>query len=388
VIAIASSAVVEMAVGAGGGGTASSLAPSAPGRMSASSSRRPLVGLALVHLGAGLGVRGAGDRLRRLPGPPRARPRGANGAWECGPNSGTLNLSLSTEPAPVSFFQDDGLRLDADLYLPEGSEPRCSIVFCHGYGGTRREMAPGIASAFAARIPAVVLVFDYSGWGTSEGPRERLEPEREIADVRSAVSYVLATRPQDAARVGLFGLSFGGAIATCAAARDQRVKALVAIPTSASGRRLIREQREQWRWVEYLDWVEEDRRQRVLAGASAKVDPDWVSIRDAAAAAFAKKLAEADPSRGFHLDLVSAERILEMAADRDAPNVRGRPSLFIAMGRDLRTPADQCRDVAELAGGRFISVPRLGHYDLYAPDRLEWMLDTVSAFYREAFQLL
>jgi pimeloyl-ACP methyl ester carboxylesterase len=130
--------------------------------------------------------------------------------------------------------------------------------------------------------------------------------------------------------------------------------------------------------------VEADRLQRVTSGASEKVDPDWVSIRDAAAAAFARKLAEADPSRLFKLDVVSAERILEMAPDRDATGLRGRPSLFIAMGRDLRTPPSHGRDVAAIAGGRFIELPGLGHYDLYAPDRLEWMLDTVAGFYRDA----
>jgi uncharacterized protein len=292
---------------------------------------------------------------------------------------------VSAEPERVSFFQDDGYRLDADLYLPEAGEPDRAVVFCHGWGGTRRELAPGIARQLAARVPAAVLVFDYSGWGTSEGPRERLDPEREIADVRCAVSYVLATRPRTAGRVGLFGLSFGGAIATSAAGRDERVRALVAVPTSANGRRLIREQREHSRYVEYLDRVEDDRRRRVVAGASANVDPDWVSIRDAASAAFARKLAEADPSRRFQLDLVSAERILAMVTDRDAPRLRGRPSLFIATGRDLRTPPGQCRDVAALAGGRFVALPGLGHYDVYAPERMAWLMDTVAGFYREAF---
>jgi uncharacterized protein len=291
---------------------------------------------------------------------------------------------VSAEPQAVSFRQDDGHRLDGDLYAPSG-EVRGAVVFCHGWGGTRREMAPGIARGFADRLPASVLVFDYSGWGTSEGPRERLDPEREIADVRCAVSYLLATRPELAGRIGLFGLSFGGAIATCAAGRDPRVGALVAVPTSANGRRLIREQREHWRYVEYLEKVESDRLERVTTGVSAKVDPDWISIRDAAAAAFARQLAEADPSRVFKLDMVSAERILELAPDRDAARLRGRPSLFIAMGRDLRTPPDQCREVAAIAGGRFLSLPGLGHYDIYAPERLDWLLDTVAAFYREAF---
>lgn len=287
------------------------------------------------------------------------------------------------DPAPASFHQDDGLRLDADLYEPDGPAA-AAIVFCHGWGGTRGQTAPGIARGLAARVPARVLVFDYSGWGTSEGPRERLDPERQVADVRCAVSYVLARFAESRGRVGLFGLSFGGAIATSAAARDERVGALLAVPTSANGERLVREQREHWRAVEFLDAVEADRLARVVSGVSRRVDPDWISIRDASSAAYARTLAETDPSRRFQLDLVSAERIWEMAPDRDAPRLRGRPSLFVAMGRDLRTPPEQCRDVAALAGGRFAQVPGLGHYDLYAPERLEWLLDLAAGFYREA----
>jgi pimeloyl-ACP methyl ester carboxylesterase len=284
---------------------------------------------------------------------------------------------------PVSFFQDDGLRIEGDLYC-SAAPPELGVVFCHGWGGTRGATAPAIARGLTARLPAAVLVFDYTGWGTSEGARDRLDPEREIADVRCAVSYLLATRPDLGGRVGLFGLSFGGSIATSAAARDGRVRALMAVPTAASGERLVREQREHWRYVEYLEKVEADRLQRVVSGRSERVDPDWISIRDATAAAYVKKLAETDPSRHFDLDLVSAERILEMAPDRDAVRLRDRPSVFIAMGSDLRTPTAQCRDVAAIAGGRYIEVPGLGHYDLYAPERLEWLLDVMADFYRGA----
>jgi pimeloyl-ACP methyl ester carboxylesterase len=281
---------------------------------------------------------------------------------------------------PVSFYQDDGLRIDGDLYR-SATAPRMGIVFCHGWGGTRTSTAPGIARGLTARLPATVLVFDYTGWGTSEGPRERLDPELEIADVRCAVSYLLATQPEIGGRIGLFGLSFGGSIATSAAGRDARVQALMAVPTAASGERLVREQREHWRYVEYVERVEADRLQRVASGRSERVDPDWISIRDATAAAYVKKLAETDPSRHFELDLVSAERIFEMAPERDAIALRGRPSLFVAMGRDLRTPTQQCRDVATVAGGRYVEVPGLGHYDLYAPERLEWLLDLMATFY-------
>jgi uncharacterized protein len=294
-----------------------------------------------------------------------------------------MTTTKRVRATPVSFFQDDGQRLDADVYSAT-DEPRLAIAICNGWGGTRGTLVPGVASGLAERLPAAVMAFDYSGWGSSEGGRERLDPEQEVADTRCAVSWLLQAHPSVVGRVGLFGLSFGGAVATMAAARDERIAALVAVPTSASGARLMREQREHWRYVEFVETIAADRLERVISGRSRLVDPDWISIRDATSAAFVGKLAQSDPSRHFELDLVSAERIHEMAPESDAARLRGRPSLFVAMGRDLRTPAKQCRDVAAIAGGRFVEVPGLGHYDVYAPERLAWLLDLAAGFYREA----
>jgi pimeloyl-ACP methyl ester carboxylesterase len=294
-----------------------------------------------------------------------------------------VSKSTAVGTRAASFFQDDGHRLDADLYSAV-TTPVLAIAICNGWGGTRGTLVPGIASGLAARLPAVVMAFDYSGWGTSEGRRQRLDPEQEVRDARCAVSWLLQAHPQLEGRIGLFGLSFGGAIATLAAARDDRVAALVAVPTSASGERLMREQREHWRYVEFLEALAADRLERVVSGASRLVDPDWISIRDATSAAFVKQLAQNDASRHFELDLVSAERIHEMSPEREALRLRGRHSLFVAMGRDLRTPAQQCRDVAAIAGDRYVEVPGLGHYDVYAPDRQAWLLDLTAGFYREA----
>jgi pimeloyl-ACP methyl ester carboxylesterase len=294
-----------------------------------------------------------------------------------------MTTTKSVRATPVSFFQDDGQRLDAEVYSAL-DVPSLAIAICNGWGGTRGTLVPGVAIGLAERLPAVVMAFDYSGWGSSEGRRERLDPEQEVADTRCAVSWLIQAFPNVVCRIGLFGLSFGGAVATIAAARDERVNALVAVPTSASGERLMREQREHWRYVELVETIAADRLERVVDGRSRRVDPDWISIRDATSTAFVRKLAESDPSRHFDLDLVSAERIHEMAPDREAARLRGRPSLFVAMGRDLRTPVQQCRDVAGIAGGRFVEVPGLGHYDVYATERLAWLLDLTAGFFREA----
>src|SRR4051812_5555959 len=103
-----------------------------------------------------------------------------------------MTATASAAIKAVSFFQDDGLRLDGDLYSAT-EDPALAIVMCNGWGGTRGTLMPGIATGLAERLPAVVLTFDYAGWGTSEGRRQRLDPEQEVHDSRCAVSWVLHT---------------------------------------------------------------------------------------------------------------------------------------------------------------------------------------------------
>src|SRR5439155_9714210 len=82
-------------------------------------------------------------------------------------------------------FYSDGLRLAARLYLPEGAEDgerRPGVVVAHGFGGTMRFRTPEIAEALAAR-GFLALIFDYRGFGESEGPRHRLLPLEQVEDV-------------------------------------------------------------------------------------------------------------------------------------------------------------------------------------------------------------
>ncbi len=75
----------------------------------------------------------------------------------------------------VSFYSGDHL-LAGDLYLPEGlvsGEARPGIVLCNGYTATKDLYLPETA-AVLNHAGCVVLSFDYTGWGESEGSRHRL----------------------------------------------------------------------------------------------------------------------------------------------------------------------------------------------------------------------
>jgi predicted acyl esterase len=112
----------------------------------------------------------------------------------------------------VSIPMDDGVSIAATLYVPDGSPPTGgwpAIAFLHGLGGNRSEMN-ALAQAFGfVGQDYAVLTFDARGHGESGG-LVSIDGPREIADVREIESW-LAARPDVAdAKIGAWGISYGG----------------------------------------------------------------------------------------------------------------------------------------------------------------------------------
>ena len=70
-----------------------------------------------------------------------------------------------------------------------------------------------------------MLLFDHRGRGSSEGELISLG-YYETLDTLAAIGYSLSRAPE--VPLGLIGYSMGAAVAVMAAARDERVKAIVA----------------------------------------------------------------------------------------------------------------------------------------------------------------
>jgi alpha-beta hydrolase superfamily lysophospholipase len=89
----------------------------------------------------------------------------------------------------------------------------------HGFGAERRFRLP----AFAERLCAAglaVLLFDYRGFGDSEGtPRGLVDPGRHLADFAAAVRYAQELKGVDGARLALWGTFLSGGHALVTAAR-------------------------------------------------------------------------------------------------------------------------------------------------------------------------
>ena len=135
-------------------------------------------------------------------------------------------------------FYSHGSALAGTFMLPDaaanGSVP--GVVQGPGWLGLRdaKLYQPYHDALLAAGI--AVLVFDYRGFGDSDGDATYLDPMDQVEDWRNAVTY-LETRPEiDPARIGAFGSGgTGGGNAVMAAGLDDRIKATVSQVPVADG---------------------------------------------------------------------------------------------------------------------------------------------------------
>ena len=140
-------------------------------------------------------------------------------------------LGISHEE--VSFSTEDDITLSS-WWLPKADAER-TVIFLHGHRGARHHSL-GIGAALWKR-GANVLLFDYRGRGYSEGNFMSLG-HFELLDTSAAIEYTVSKAPD--VPLGLLGYSMGAAVAIMAAARDERIGAVVADSSFASERGLIR----------------------------------------------------------------------------------------------------------------------------------------------------
>lgn len=112
------------------------------------------------------------------------------------------------------FSAIDGIRLHG-WYLPH-PKPRAAVLYLHGNAGNLSHRGPA-AQFLRDRFAVSVLVFDYRGYGRSEGVPT---VEGILRDARAARRHLARRAEIPEAEVVLLGESLGGAVAVDLAAED------------------------------------------------------------------------------------------------------------------------------------------------------------------------
>ena len=285
---------------------------------------------------------------------------------------------------PVTFYSE-GCKLSGDLYLPDGlrlQERRAGIVLCHGYTGVKDLYLPDNARVLNA-AGYVALTFDYKGWGASEGPRSRLAPYSRVADVQAALTFLGLQSSVDAARLGIYGTSYGGATVVWVGAVDPRVKCVVSVVGIGNGRRWMRSVRRPDEWFDLLDRAKADREKRVGDGVSELADRAQILLPDRQSAELAAVARRANPAAVNELPLEFIDDTLgfhpEWVVDRIAP----RPILLITTDGDRLVPPEESEALFARAGEpkKLVVLRGFGHYEVYAEPAFGRVMAETTAWF-------
>src|SRR5438105_1635020 len=286
---------------------------------------------------------------------------------------------------PVTFYSE-GCKLVGDVYSPDDLQPgetRAGIVLCHGYTGVKDLYLPDNARVLN-EAGYVVLTFDYKGWGDSEGSRNRLAPYSRVADVQAALTFLGAQPEVDAARLGIYGTSYGGAIVVWVAAIDPRVKSVVAVVGIGNGPRWMRSVRRPDEYHDLLARADEDRRKRALTGVSELAERNEILLPDRQSAELGATARRNNPFAVTQVPLEFVDDTLgfnpEWVVDRIAP----RPVLFITTDNDRLVPPQESEAMYARAGEpkKLVVLKGVGHYEVYGGEPFRRVMDETLAWYR------
>ncbi len=107
----------------------------------------------------------------------------------------------------VHFAAADGTKLHG-WFAPRES-PTAVILYCHGNAGNVTHRID-VIRALHDRVGAAVFVFDYRGYGRSEG---KPDEQGVLADARAALAWLAERTGVASQRIVLMGESLGGAVA-------------------------------------------------------------------------------------------------------------------------------------------------------------------------------
>lgn len=289
-------------------------------------------------------------------------------------------------------FYSRGAALAGTLKLPEGASadrPIPAVVQGPGWLGLRdaKLYHPYHEGLLAAGIG--VLVFDYRGFGDSEGDATYLDPMDQVADWRSAVTYLETRDEVDSRRIGGFGSgATGGGNAVMAGGLDERLKAIVSQVPIADGRDWLHRMRREHEWLEFLERLREDCRRRVATGKGELVPPRegiMVPTPERKTTTIKSDVDQRVPER---VELASAEAIFAYRPIDVVERIAPRALMLIAVENDATTPEDHAYDLYERAGGPKRLVVQTGttHYAAYAQYRdvvtpliVEWFARYLTA---------
>lgn len=257
---------------------------------------------------------------------------------------------------------------------------------------------PDFASALQDR-GITTLLYDPRSTGYSGGqPRNDIDPPQAMGDMSDALSFLAGLPSVDPNQVGLFGISFGGAVALTTAAVDPRVRLVIAVapPTDVEFESPEKRQR-------VLQKCMEDRVSQTLGNPPFYV-PVINQHGDNAVGfghgidrgKWAQLLRNGREIAPGHVNRVTLMSYYKLSMWQPWPlwKLLGSDQgvLFVIPGHDqMSYPELQRKMYKELGGGfgcrkRKLEIESSGHEDILSQDHIDIVVDSTTGFIQDILQ--
>ena len=243
-------------------------------------------------------------------------------------------------------FSSDGLKLTGILHLPEGlkkGERRPAFMVLHGFGSNKDSSVPTAATKLFTSLGYVVLRFDMRGCGESEGQRGRTICLEQVEDTRHALEYLQTREEVQKDRIGVYGQSFGAAVAVYSAGVEPRIAACISTGGWGHGEKKFRKQHEGAAWDRFAAMMKKGKEMQKRGETLMVPRYDIVPIRPELRSHVAKgSILE------FPYEVV--ESMYAFTANEVVGKIAPRPLLLMHASHDTVTPTDQSVDLFLHAG--------------------------------------
>lgn len=300
----------------------------------------------------------------------------------------------------VTFPNQYRMKVGANLFLPEGSQPgekRPAVIVGHPMGAVKEQSANLYAAKMAER-GFVTLSIDLPFWGDSEGePRNAVSPDLYAEAFSAAVDFLGTREAVDRERIGAIGICGSGSFAVSAAKIDPRLKAVATVSmydmgaasrnglnhavTPEQRERTLAEAAEQ-RYAEFLggETAYTGGTIHELTPESNPIEREFYEFYRTPRGEFTPR--GASPRTTTHPTLTSNVKFMNFYPFNDIETISPRALLFVTgseahsreFSEDAFRRADQPKEL--------YLVPGAGHVDLY--DRTDLIpFDKLEAFFTE-----
>ena len=268
--------------------------------------------------------------------------------------------------------------------LPKG-EKRPGVVLCHGFTAVKEVLLPEIARRLA-QSGYVALTFDYRFLGESGGgPRRQIIPMLQIEDIRNAVTFMQHQPEVYPDRIGLLGVSLGGANVSYAAGVEDRVKATVSVCGIGDCGRWIRDACHFWEWRALQQRLADDRRERVLHGRLQYVQAKDIVPEPESTTKLFDQILHQYPQWSREITLASGEALIAYKPESVVQYISPRAILWLHGEADDRVSMEESVAMYEKAGNpkKLVTLPGLGHSDIISGPGLEQSFPHINSWFAE-----